>query len=367
MSEDGSVFERSHLEAYLRRISGKAVHIEVIKELGGDQGGAAALKAFGYGRPLHIGYQVDGQRRDVVLRRVRRNGFGREMAADRVAAVWLDYETFNHLPAHVSALDMIGLTEDQALHSLGHVDDLLLLTDYVRGEPYAEDLARIRDTGTVSAQDMARAAALADYLVRIHARKHDDSLLWRRRLRDLVGHGEGIMGLADSYPADFALAAADDLLELEQAANRWRWRLKPLTHRLSQVHGDFHPFNILFRQGSEFQLVDRSRGAWGEPADDVSCLSINYLFFSLQRDGRLTEPFSSLYRAFWETYLDGNPDDELLVVIQPWFAWRALVLASPQWYANIAEEVRRKLLRFARQVLATSSFDWLDINRYLSG
>ncbi|MDX1614640.1 MAG: phosphotransferase [Candidatus Promineifilaceae bacterium] len=367
MNKDGSVLDRSHLEAYLQTISGKAVHIEAINQLGGDQGGAAALKAFGYGQPLHIRYQVDDQRREVVLRRVRRNGFGREMAADRVAAVWLDYETFNHLPGHVSALDMIGLAQDQELYSLGHIDDLLLLTDYVLGEPYAEDLARIRDTGTASAQDMARAGALADYLVRIHARKHDEPLLWRRRLRDLIGHGEGIMGLADSYPPDFALASADDLLELEQAANRWRWQLKPLTHRLSQVHGDFHPFNILFRQGLEFHLVDRSRGPWGEPADDVSCLSINYLFFSLQRDDRLAEPFASLYRAFWENYLDGNPDHELLTVIQPWFAWRALVLASPQWYANIAEEVRRKLLHFARQVLATPRFEWSDVNRYLTG
>jgi aminoglycoside phosphotransferase (APT) family kinase protein len=48
----------------------------------------------------------------------------------------------------------------------------------------------------------------------------------------------------------------------------WRLRLKSLTHRLRQVHGDFHPWNILFRSAAEFSLLDRSRGEYGDPADD---------------------------------------------------------------------------------------------------
>ena len=35
------------------------------------------------------------------------------------------------------------------------------------------------------------------------------------------------------------------------------------------MHGDFHPWNLLFREGVEFSVLDRSRGEWGEPADDV--------------------------------------------------------------------------------------------------
>jgi hypothetical protein len=30
------------------------------------------------------------------------------------------------------------------------------------------------------------------------AKKYKDLVLWRRRLRDLIGHGEGIMDLTDS-------------------------------------------------------------------------------------------------------------------------------------------------------------------------
>jgi aminoglycoside phosphotransferase (APT) family kinase protein len=44
------------------------------------------------------------------------------------------------------------------------------------------------------------------------------------------------------------------------------------------VHGDFHPWNILFQNDCDFAVLDRSRGEWGDPADDVAPLTINYLF-----------------------------------------------------------------------------------------
>lgn len=359
------------LEPYLVRLTGGPVQIERISVLGSATTGAAALKAFGYGRPLCIEVRAqtsspaqpaDLQR--IVLRQVNRNGFGRERDSDRIAEVWLDWSTFNMLPSHVPARDIVALTHTGQLESLSKVADVLLVTDYATGEPYADDLLRIRDAGECTERDVARATALARYLAQIHHRKHDDPLLWRRRLRDLVGHGEGIMGLCDSYPTQFALASADDLRAIEDAANRWRWQLKPLHHRLCQVHGDFHPFNVLW-SGDTFTVIDRSRGAWGEAADDVSAMTINYLFFSLQRSGTLAGPFEMLYRVFWNTYLHASQDSMIGFVIQPWFAWRALVLASPQWYPTLTDDVRRKLLTFARGVMTQEFFAWSEINQYL--
>ncbi len=52
-------------------------------------------------------------------------------------------------------------------------------------------------------------------------------------------------------------------------------------------------------------------------------------------------------------------------MIQPWFAWRALVLASPTWYPEISEDVRRTLLTFARRVMSTESYDYRNVNQYL--
>lgn len=346
---------------YLNGRHGAMVDIQSIRELDGHLAGSDALKQFGYGRPLLITYRVGDQEKSEVFHRIRRNAFGRERADDRAAVVWLDYHTFNRLPRHVTAVDMLLHTGDGRLQSIQTATELLLVTAYQPGALYAADLARIRDEGVLQPKDWERTANLAQYLADIHQAAHHDPTLWQRRLRDLIGHGEGIMGLTDSYPTGLAYADETFLQEIETQANRWRWRLKPRHHRLRQVHGDFHPFNIGFTECNELFVLDRSRGEWGEPADDVSCLSINYLFFSLQRDGQWARPFTDLHDHFWQCYLAARPDEELTAVIQPWFAWRALVLASPLWYPHITETTRRQLLTFARRVLALERFDYCRV------
>ncbi|HUM70923.1 MAG TPA: aminoglycoside phosphotransferase family protein, partial [Chloroflexota bacterium] len=231
---------------YLHERYGAPVDIQSIRELNGQPAGSDTLKQFGYGRPILVTYHVDGAEKSEVFHRIRHNAFGRERDDDRVAVVWLDYHTFNRLPRHVTAVDMLLHTPDGRLQSIQTADELLLVTTYQPGQLYAADLARIRDEGVLQPTDWQRAATLAHYLADIHQPSHPDPTLWRRRLRDLIVHGEGIMGLTDSYPPDLAYADEHYLEEMETLANRWRWRLKGRHHRLRQVHGDFHPFNIGF-------------------------------------------------------------------------------------------------------------------------
>lgn len=117
------------------------------------------------------------------------------------------------------------------------------------------------------------------------------------------------MGLTDSYPPH-PFVTSQLLEEIEHRAVSWRWKLKDRAHRLRQVHGDFHPWNILFQDGVDFQLLDRSRGEYGDPADDVTCLSANYIFFSLERSGRLEGSFSDLFLRFWDRYLEKTGDNK---------------------------------------------------------
>jgi aminoglycoside phosphotransferase (APT) family kinase protein len=169
--------------------------------------------------------------------------------------------------------------------------------------------------------------------------------------------------VVDSYPAHGPVPAAT-LREIEQRCLAWRWTLKPRTHRLRQVHGDFHPWNILFREGTDFSALDRSRGEWGDAADDVTCLTLNYLFFSLQRSGRLEGDFERLFRRFWDRYLERSGDAEMLEVAAPFFAFRGLVMASPVWYPALDDAIRAKVLRFVLNVLAAPRFDPARANDY---
>jgi hypothetical protein len=121
----------------------------------------------------------------------------------------------------------------------------------------------------------------------------------------------------------------------------------------------------MFRQGLDFTALDRSRGEWGEPADDVSTMTINYIFYSLQAIDQAYNPFERLFLLFWRNYLDKTGDEEMLSVVQPFYAWRSLVLASPLWYPHLSLDVRKRIFRFATRVLNSKKFDFEHLETYL--
>ena len=346
------------LQRYLSQLFDGGVTITGIRSLGvTGRRLEDVLKGYGYGTPLRIDLTVEGAQRSVVFNTIKPGGFGHQRMADRAAILLWQAQSFNTLPRHIHALDVGALTRDGSAKTLGDCVELFLLTELVEGTEYHRDLDRIRDTGAVAALDLRRCQTLAEYLAEIHAVKHSDPGLYERRIRELVGHNECILGLTDSYSEGLDYIGPLQLAWMEKRCIDWRWRIKPLTHRLSQVHGDFHPWNILFREETDFTVLDRSRGECGEPADDVSAMAINYLFYSLQHRGALEGPFKTLWDLFFDTYLTATGDHELLQVVQPFFCWRALVIASPVWYPKLSLDVRKKLLNFARNVLETSTFD----------
>lgn len=351
------------IQRYLSSLKGEPVEVLRLAPLGEDRQDKA-IKFCGYGSPIRIDYQQAGREAQrLVLHTMRPGPFGHEHMADRAQILLWSNQAFRHLPRHVCSFDVGGIRSDGTLISVGEAEEFFLLTEYADGEGYFRDLEQVRDTGVLRMLDLDRADGLCDYLVEIHGKNGNDPALYTRRIRELVGHGECIMGIADSYPPH-ALITSQKLQEIEHRCVDWRWRLKGLTYRLRQVHGDLHPWNILFRPGIDFTVLDRSRGEYGDPADDVASLTLNYLFFSLQRSERLEGAFQTLFLRFWERYLEKSGDREMLQVVAPFLAFRALVLASPVWYPNLSEAVRLKLLSFIFAVLDEPTFDPTQVNKY---
>jgi len=351
------------LESYLESVLGEPVRVVGLSRMG-EPLQAGAIKGYGYGVPIQVEYESAGECHRAVVETISPGPFGHEHMADRAQVLLWDHRAFNRLPRHARSLDVAAFPRGGGILSLGEAEELFLLMEFVEGRGYVEDLTRLRDGGALTDLDVARADALCDYLVEIHPVPGPDPGLYVRRLRELLGHGECIMGLTDSYPARFGFISSGLLEAIEHRVLAWRWRLKGRTHRLRQVHGDFHPWNILFQEGTRFRVLDRARGEWGDPGDDVTCLTMNYLFFSLQRSGRLEGPFETLFRRFWDRYLAKSGDREMLEVAAPFFAFRGLVMASPLWYPTLPEEVRRKLFAFMRRVLDTEVFDPDRVNAY---
>jgi len=355
---------RQKLEQYLRQRFGRQAELLAFGPIGQETSGRT-LKKYGYGAPIRLTFRVGKVTKRAVIETMRPGPFGHEHPADRAQALLWDYDSYGRLPRHVPALDVGAFTDAGSLFSVAPAREFFVLTEWADGASYHLDLERLARTGRAAKLDRDRTTALARYLAHIHRVKKRDPDLYRRRLRELIGHGECIMGLTDSYPRRFNFITEDLLRSIEEACNRWRWRLRHRAARLSSVHGDFHPWNVLFRHGTDFTVLDRSRGEWGEPADDVTSMTINYLFASLRRWGELRGPFETLFREFWDRYMAASGDPGVTETAAPFFAFRGLVIASPLWYPNLSLGVRRSIFRFTQNVLEAERFEPADVNRYL--
>ena len=326
------------------------------------------LKTLGYGVPYLIVYTLRGKERQSVLSTLRiGSGFGHDFRADRVDNIVLSYDTWGKLPRHCGVQDFGAFNKvDSSMTSLRSSGEFFLLRPKIEGTEYYRNLDRISSSGKLEDYDVPRAGALAGYLSEIHSKKLKNPELYLRKIRDTVGHGECIFGLADSYPEDVSFLGKGELETIEKKCVEQRWKLRGNTSRLCQVHGDFHPWNILFTEKTSFKLLDRSRGAWGEAADDGCGLSINYIFYSLRKYGRLESEFETLFRAFIETYLQKTKDNSILEAMPLFYTFRALVIASPLWYPRLLDETRRKIFNFAENLLDEGRFDPERVNEYLT-
>ena len=328
-------------------------------EASDDTGVDSSAKASGYGKPILVRLRdAEGERR-VVLHTATENPFGHDRRADRAAEMILAHDTFGDIPRHVRCLDVGAIANDGTLRSLRHTGEFYVLTTFAEGHLYAEDLRRIARTGQSDARDVRRAEHLGRYLAALH-QPIDDPVAWTRAVRDLLGSGEGIFGIVDGYPRDAVAAPPERLQALEERALRWRWRLRDQSARLVRTHGDFHPFNILFDDDDELAVLDASRGCKGDPADDLTALAINYVFFALPRRDSWSGGFEPLWNAFWESYRRARGEGDLAETLRaapPFLAWRALVVANPAWYPDVSAQTRDAMLTLAERALDANAFD----------
>lgn len=353
MTAERDMINKKSIETYIRNLFGGRVHRVTITKLGEGVQGAGFL----------VQVETETGSEPYVIKGLFPEGLGHDYPPDRAGVFLLDLEDFGVLPGHVKAIDVLSEMKDGQIKSIGGGKEYYLLMERAEGRHYFNDLSDYAAKEALEEDDIEKIRSMAHYLAGIHAVKKASRTLYWRKLRDTIGHGECLMGVFDTYPD--GTISFEEMADIEKKCIDWRAKLKQNPGRLCQVHGDFHPGNIWFRDDGSFILLDRSRGAWGDAADDVSALTINYIFFSLNAFGSVRGAYYEALSMFLETYLAETGDTELCSVIAPFYAFRGAVVANPVFYPDVPHENRRRIIRFVQSVLDEESFNIDRVNEYL--
>lgn len=350
---------RAHLEKYLKNRFGRGCRLVNIGELGSGVHGTGFL----------VEIETSDGPRKFVIKSIAAEGLGHDYPSDRAGMLLMALDNYSRLPSHVQALDVISERPDGTLFSIGGGKEYYLLMEHVEGVSYFNDLDRMKDKQALDDADKLKIDRMAAYLSGLHSEKLESRGLYLRRLRDAIGHGECLMGVFDTYP-DGTLGVSEMAL-IEKLCIDHRSRLKSKYQRLCRVHGDFHPGNIWWRQApgnpmGEMQLLDRSRGEWGEPADDVTALTVNYVFFSIMNHGDIRGAYLEGLTRFYEEYIRLTNDQEMLEAAPMFYAFRGAVVANPVFYPKLSQAGRAAVFRFVVNVLKAKRFSYRDSVKYLN-
>jgi hypothetical protein len=367
------------IRAYLLQHFSNALRIDIRKLGSGVQGSGFLI-------------EIDTTEgvKSYVIKTLLSDGLGHDYPSDRAGVFLLDLDEFKNLPKHVKAVDVLSEMEDGSIRSIGGGKEYYLLMERAEGRDYFRDLNGLYDKSALASADIEKIKIMASYLARIHSLKKDSRTLYWRKLRDTVGHGECLMGVFDTYPDD-TLSYEEMAVIIKKSVDRIM-QLKPKHKRLSQIHGDFHPGNIWFKEAqsrdqiakdeeqraedkeesgksfsaaSDFILLDRSRGPWGEPADDVTALAINYVFFSIKHHGDVRGAYLEGLRLFFDEYIRESGDGDIMAMTAPFFAFRGAVVANPVFYPELTSIQRGLIFRFIHHVLDADVFKPEKVNDYL--
>jgi len=332
----------------LDRHFGPGVRVLSVDQLQGDR-----AKHIRHSRVWRVGFlDRDARRRSVIVRSPVSMADGDQHVANRLRHALWQFEAFNRLPHHARAYAVGALGADGRHVDLGGVRDPFILEEDVPGRDLMSDLW----DGTVADDRVRRELlACARLLREVHRRELPDGADYRRSLREYTVR---YCRLLDTFAEGSAFVARHGEA-VTRSAMRWYWRLRGRRERLCVIHGDFHPGNILFRDG-DICVIDRKHLEFGDPNEDVAPLVVNLLVAALARHGRLTEVHVAQLRDFFAEYLRGGVNADYAEFFPPFVLTRLLVLANPDWYA-LEGGVRERIWGFAAEVCELDRLAWQDL------
>lgn len=324
---------------------------------------------------LGTGYRVtfynSGHKKTLVLKSLMKEHLNLDHHSDRAASLLDAHDNYNTMELHVKSHDVVAEKNDGSLLSLDKVQEFYILMDEAYGTDLFKDFDEIRKTRVVTPEVTQKVIVLSDFLATLHKNKRYSVSLYRRKLRDTLGSGGSLLGILDMHPDDaFHIFEKEWMAIIKKSMHFWH-RARGMHHRLCEIHADFHPGNLWFDHG-KLTVLDRARGRFGEPADDISAFTINPIMYALTTEKNFSGPFKDIFDTFWNNYFQKTQDKEMRKIIAPYYAFRIAVVTNPLFYNDDffggkeqAYLARKKLIYFALRTLDEKEFNPSKINFYI--
>ena len=342
----------AEIQSYLRKVLGSDAELVSVHALGEEEHDTGISKL------QRLEVRSGSQTRQLILRKPASTVYSTEQLSDRAHAVLQAYELYKHIPRHPESIDVAVIRADGTLDSIRGDSEFILLQEYAPGDLYFPTLLQSLESDEPDELADQRAVALAEYLIELHSEKRRDDQIYRRSLRDLVGSGVGVMGVMGGYSNEVRDEFHDQLSDILRDFISLSWNIGSSScERLCRVHGDFHPLNILFGEGTDLTAIDATGTGWGDAAFDVGILFMNY-YALYNQAGRLSSPSGErLAERFMNTYTAGCQDREGLYRVLPLALARgALIMATTDFFPHRPMDERERLIRLAGDILSAGIF-----------
>jgi hypothetical protein len=324
------------------------------------------------GTGYSIKFELNNKNKILILKSLFKENLGMDHYSDRAASLIEAHDNYNKMDSHVKSIDVISQKENNDLVSIGDSKEFYILMEEAKGKNLFNDFEEAKKYGKLSIVTENKIKIISDFLVKLHKNKHKSISLYRRKIRDTIGSGGSLIGILDMHPdSDFEKFKYEWIKIVNKSLIFWN-KSRNLHYRLCEIHGDYHPGNLWFEE-EKLIVLDRARGRFGEPADDITAFLVNPIMYSLILYNKFKGSFKEIFDVFWNNYFKQTTDREMRKIMAPYIAFRIAVVTNPIFYndeyfggKNRAYFVRKKLINFALNVLNDKEFDPQKINDYLN-
>lgn len=244
----------------------------------------------------------------------------------------------------------LGITD-----TLGESHHIVEVQKYRKGTPYIEYLDKLSNQKELTTKDKAYMNRIVDKLYLVHSSPLEvtDSQrkkLYTRGLQEVLTHPELTISLLNENHHASNIFEGERKYEYIVEMLKVIDHLKVHNHRLSIIHGDFWPYNILIDDEDDAFFIDYSRITYGDPGHDVGNLYMYLQWLAIYKKNTI---YADLAEYFLIRYSATGNDELVKQTSVGYIGFTGAACLVEDFYPDATHEMRKTfhthLLKVLRQ------------------